>query len=190
MIDLSSLEMRFGDVRAVHDVTLSIAEGEFVTLLGPSGCGKTTLLKMISGFLTPTAGTIRLNGADVTALPPERRDTALCFQSYALFPHLTVAENIEFGPRQMGLARSERQARLEGLLAQVDLGPQRDRLPNALSGGQQQRVALARALAMRPSVVLFDEPLSNLDAKLRDQVRREIRGLAEGTRFHRDLRHP
>jgi len=162
---------------ALADINLSIETGEFVTLLGPSGCGKTTLLKILAGFYDPTTGTIEQDGVDITDAPPEKRDTAMCFQSYALFPHLSVAENIEFGPKQNKVDRSDRLDRLNGLLRQVDLEPHRDKLPNKLSGGQQQRVALARALAMRPSVVLFDEPLSNLDAKLREQVRREIRGL-------------
>ncbi len=162
---------------ALSDISLSVEPGEFVTLLGPSGCGKTTLLKIFAGFYTPTTGRVELNGADVTSALPEKRDTAMCFQSYALFPHLTVAENIEFGPKQNKVDREGRRTRVDDLLRQVDLEHHRDKLPNKLSGGQQQRVALARALAMRPSVVLFDEPLSNLDAKLREQVRREIRGL-------------
>lgn len=162
---------------ALSDINLSIDPGEFVTLLGPSGCGKTTLLKIFAGFYAPTTGRVEQNGYDVTSSPPEKRDTAMCFQSYALFPHLTVAENIEFGPKQNKVPKDERVTRLNDLLRQVDLERNRDKLPNKLSGGQQQRVALARALAMRPSVVLFDEPLSNLDAKLREQVRREIRGL-------------
>jgi iron(III) transport system ATP-binding protein len=162
---------------ALSDINLSVEPGEFVTLLGPSGCGKTTLLKIFAGFYAPTTGRIELNGKDVTNAPPEKRDTAMCFQSYALFPHLSVAENIEFGPKQNRIDRTSRTGRVNELLRQVDLEQHRDKLPNKLSGGQQQRVALARALAIRPSVVLFDEPLSNLDAKLREQVRREIRGL-------------
>ena len=164
---------------ALADINLSVEPGEFVTLLGPSGCGKTTLLKIFAGFYAPTTGRIEQNGADVTAAPPEKRDTAMCFQSYALFPHLSVAENIEFGPKQNKVHKDERITRVNDLLRQVDLEKNRDKLPNKLSGGQQQRVALARALAMRPSVVLFDEPLSNLDAKLREQVRREIRSLQQ-----------
>ena len=162
---------------ALADISLAIEPGEFVTLLGPSGCGKTTLLKIFAGFYAPTTGRVEQNGVDVTNAPPEKRDTAMCFQSYALFPHLSVGENIEFGPKQNKVNRDERLTRLNDLLRQVDLEQHRDKLPNKLSGGQQQRVALARALAMRPSVVLFDEPLSNLDAKLRESVRREIRGL-------------
>jgi len=168
---------------ALEDIDLEVREGEFVTLLGPSGCGKTTLLKTLAGFHMPSTGRIEIDGVDVTRSPPERRDTAMCFQSYALFPHLTVAENIDFGPRQKRLPRPERLRRLDGLLRQVSLEPHREKLPNRLSGGQQQRVALARALALQPRLVLFDEPLSNLDAKLRDQVRREIRLLQREAGF-------
>ena len=183
-LELHGISKVFDDgFTALADIDLVVAPGEFVTLLGPSGCGKTTLLKTLAGFHTPSKGKIVQNGADITKAPPERRDMAMCFQSYALFPHLTVGENIDFGPRQNKVARSERLERLEALLRQVDLEPHREKLPNKLSGGQQQRVALARALAMRPSVVLFDEPLSNLDAKLRDQVRREIRGLQKELGF-------
>lgn len=170
-----NLKMVFDDFVAVADVSFDVAAGEFVTLLGPSGCGKTTLLKMISGFLTPTGGSIHLSGLDVTRTPPEKRDTALCFQSYALFPHLTVLENLEFGLRQKRVAPDERKRRLDAVIGNLDLSLHLTKLPNQLSGGQQQRVALGRALVMRPNVILFDEPLSNLDAKLRDQVRIEIR---------------
>jgi ABC-type Fe3+/spermidine/putrescine transport system ATPase subunit len=167
--------MKFGDFTALSDVSLDVQAEEFVTLLGPSGCGKTTLLKLISGFLEPSEGRILMGGEDVTHIPPEKRDTALCFQSYALFPHLTVRENLEFGPRQKKVPNSERKARIDDVSEKLDLTAQLDKLPNQLSGGQQQRVSLGRALAMRPRVILFDEPLSNLDAKLRDQVRIEIR---------------
>ncbi|MEM6739289.1 MAG: ABC transporter ATP-binding protein [Pseudomonadota bacterium] len=180
MIALRSVDVSkvFEDgFRALSEIDLAVDHGEFVTLLGPSGCGKTTLLKVFAGFYEPTSGRIEQNGTDVTDAPPEKRDTAMCFQSYALFPHMSVAENIEFGPKQNKVAKDARLARLNELLRQVDLEKHREKLPNKLSGGQQQRVALARALAMRPSVVLFDEPLSNLDAKLREQVRREIRSL-------------
>ncbi len=173
-ISAHNLSMRFGDFVAISDVSFDVASGEFVTLLGPSGCGKTTLLKMISGFLTPSDGHIKLNGVDITDIPPEKRDTALCFQSYALFPHLTVLENLEFGLRQKGIAPNERKTRIDNVCDQLELGAQLEKMPNKLSGGQQQRVALGRALVMQPSVILFDEPLSNLDAKLRDQVRIEI----------------
>lgn len=170
-----NIVMRFDDFTAVQDVSFNVAEGEFVTLLGPSGCGKTTLLKLISGFLTPTSGSIEIGGKDVTNIAPEHRDTAMCFQSYALFPHLSVADNLQFGLKQKRLPQAERLERLHDVSAQIDLDSQLEKLPNQLSGGQQQRVALGRALAMRPNVILFDEPLSNLDAKLRDSVRLEIR---------------
>lgn len=174
-IDIEGLEMRFGVFTALKDISVSVKEGEFVTLLGPSGCGKTTLLKLISGFLTPTNGSIKIANKDVTLTPPEHRDTALCFQSYALFPHLTIGDNIEFGLKQQKISKPERGRRLAEMAGQLALDAQLDKLPNQLSGGQQQRVALGRALIMRPGVILFDEPLSNLDAKLRDSVRVEIR---------------
>ncbi|APX12561.1 ABC transporter ATP-binding protein [Tateyamaria omphalii] len=174
-----NLTMQFDQFTAVGDVSFTVAQGEFVTLLGPSGCGKTTLLKMISGFLHPTAGRIHIGGVDVTRTPPEHRDTALCFQSYALFPHMTVRGNLEFGLRQKRVAGRDRVARVAQIAQQLSLEPQLDKLPNALSGGQQQRVALGRALSMQPSVILFDEPLSNLDAKLRDQVRLEIKRIQQ-----------
>ncbi|MEM7445877.1 MAG: ABC transporter ATP-binding protein, partial [Pseudomonadota bacterium] len=178
MLRVDNVTKTFEDgFQALKGVSLNAGRGDFVTLLGPSGCGKTTLLKVIAGFLAPTTGSVAIGGVDVTGEPPEKRDTAMCFQSYALFPHMSVAQNIEFGPRQNKVAKEERLARLTALLQQVDLEPHQHKLPNALSGGQQQRVALARALAMRPGIVLFDEPLSNLDAKLRDQVRIEIRAL-------------
>jgi ABC-type Fe3+/spermidine/putrescine transport system ATPase subunit len=174
-IELIHISKKFAAFTALSDLSLDVAQGEFLTLLGPSGCGKTTLLRLISGFLEPTDGQIRINGADVTNVPPEHRDTALCFQSYALFPHLTVRENLEFGLRQKRVPTAERNERVASVAEKLELGPQMDKLPNQLSGGQQQRVSLGRALVMRPSVILFDEPLSNLDAKLRDQVRVEIR---------------
>ncbi|WP_176084625.1 ABC transporter ATP-binding protein [Martelella sp. HB161492] len=174
-ISIQNLSKKFGTFTALSELSLEVRTGEFVTLLGPSGCGKTTLLKLISGFLEPTSGTISIDGKDVTQTPPEARDTALCFQSYALFPHLTVRDNLEFGLRQKRLPAADRRARVGDVAAKLGLEAQMDKLPNQLSGGQQQRVSLGRALVMRPSVILFDEPLSNLDAKLRDQVRVEIR---------------
>ncbi|MEL7116195.1 MAG: ABC transporter ATP-binding protein [Pseudomonadota bacterium] len=174
-ISISDLVMQFDGFTAVDHVSLDVDEGEFVTLLGPSGCGKTTLLNLISGFLQPTSGRIEIGGKDVVGVPPEARDTAMCFQSYALFPHLSVRENLVFGLRQKGTPSAQRKARLDEVVGQVDLGAHLTKLPNQLSGGQQQRVALGRALAVRPFVILFDEPLSNLDAKLREQVRVEIR---------------
>lgn len=164
-------------MRVLESISIDVESGEFVTLLGPSGCGKTTLLKAIAGFHAVTAGSILIDGKDVTALPPEHRDTAMCFQSYALFPHMSVAENILFGPRQSGVEKAKLPALLSTALRQVDLTQHSAKLPGQLSGGQQQRVALARAMAMRPGIILFDEPLSNLDAKLREQVRLEIRAL-------------
>ena len=174
-ITIDDVVMRFDDFIAVDHVSLTVEEGEFVTLLGPSGCGKTTLLKLVSGFLQPTSGRIEIAGQDVVGVPPEARQTAMCFQSYALFPHLSVEENIVFGLKQQRKPAEERRARLADVTQQVDLGTHLRKLPNQLSGGQQQRVALGRALAVRPYVILFDEPLSNLDAKLREQVRFEIR---------------
>jgi iron(III) transport system ATP-binding protein len=174
-IRIQGLTKKFDGFTALSNIDLDVSPGEFVTLLGPSGCGKTTLLKVISGFLEPTEGKVFIEGSDVTAIPPERRDTALCFQSYALFPHLNVRQNLEFGLRQKKLARSEQDDRVQDVSQKLDLTAQMGKLPNQLSGGQQQRVSLGRALVMRPKVILFDEPLSNLDAKLRDQVRIEIR---------------
>lgn len=174
-IVLEGLSKKFGGFTALDTLHLEVLEGEFLTLLGPSGCGKTTLLKIISGFISPTEGVVQIGGQDVTNIPPEGRDTALCFQSYALFPHLTVKENLEFGLKQKRVPPAQRKARLDDVAEKLGLIPQLHKLPNQLSGGQQQRVSLGRALIMRPSVILFDEPLSNLDAKLRDQVRVEIR---------------
>lgn len=177
------IAVSFGKIDALKNINLEVESGTFVTLLGPSGCGKTTLLNVISGFLKPTQGQILIGGKDVTHTCPEHRQTAMCFQSYALFPHLSVGDNIAFGPRQTGRSRSEIESRVDLLLDQLGLTSQKTKLPNALSGGQQQRVALARALAVTPGVVLFDEPLSNLDAKLRDQVRNEIRALQKEVGF-------
>ena len=168
---------RFGKFTAIENVSFAVEPGEFVTLLGPSGCGKTTLLKSIAGFYKLDSGVIAINGRDVTDTPPERRDTTMCFQSYALFPHLSVAENIVFGLRQKRVPVAARNEILARVADQVDLTSQLKKMPQKLSGGQQQRVALARALAMRTGVILFDEPLSNLDAKLREQVRFEILAL-------------
>jgi putative spermidine/putrescine transport system ATP-binding protein len=176
-LDLQGLAKRYGDFAAVREVSLQVADGEFLVLLGPSGCGKTTTLRMVAGFIEPTAGTVLLGGTDVTFLPPWKRNAGLVFQSYALFPHLTVAQNVAFGLEMRKLARADIARRVEETLALVRLGGYGGRLPRQLSGGQQQRVALARALAIRPDVLLLDEPLSNLDAKLRQEVRVEIREL-------------
>lgn len=174
---LKGITKQFGDFYASRDISFTAEEGEFVTLLGPSGCGKTTLLKMIGGFHQPDSGEIILNGKSITDLPPEKRNTAMCFQSYALFPHLNVSHNICFGLKQQKIPINEQQRRLEETLKQVGLEAHRLKMPAQLSGGQQQRVALARAMITRPDVVLFDEPLSNLDAKLRESVRFEIKAL-------------
>jgi putative spermidine/putrescine transport system ATP-binding protein len=181
VVHLDRLRRIYSDVIAVNDVTLTIAQGELVCLVGPSGCGKTTTLKMIAGFVQPTAGRITIDGKDVTGLPPQKRDTGMVFQSYALFPHLSVAENIAFGPTSVGMSRSEIAARVSELLDLVQMPTLASRYPHELSGGQQQRVALARALALRPAVLLLDEPLSNLDAKLRLQMREEIRSVVTNT---------
>lgn len=169
--------VRFGSYEALKGISFSVAKGQFITLLGPSGCGKTTLLRSIAGFIPLTAGKIDINGQDMAGVPPERRDTALCFQSYALFPHLSVFENIAFGLRQKRVPKDDLEQRVYASADQVSLKSQLQKLPSELSGGQQQRAALARALTVRPGIILFDEPLSNLDARLRDQVRFEIRQL-------------
>lgn len=162
---------------AVDNVSLEIGEGEFVTLLGPSGCGKTTTLRMIAGFESPTQGRIFLDGDDVTQQPPNKRDMALVFQNYALFPHMSVFDNVAYGLETQGMRAKERQKKVNDMLEQIGLQGLGDRRPNQLSGGQQQRVALARSLVMEPRILLFDEPLSNLDAKLRVQMRSEIHRL-------------
>src|SRR5574339_1303948 len=164
-----------GEVTAVHDVNLEINKGELVTLLGPSGCGKTTTLRMIAGFEFPTSGTIALDGQEINSLPPHKRDMSMVFQSYALFPHLTVFENVAYGLNVQRLSQKVIAERVEKVLELVHLVGYGDRAPGQLSGGQQQRVALARALVMEPKVLLMDEPLSNLDAKLREEMRTEIR---------------
>ena len=176
-LELLGLAKRYGDHAAVDRVSLDVADGEFVVLLGPSGCGKTTTLRMVAGFVPPDEGRIRIGAVDVTVLPPWRRNTGLVFQSYALFPHLTVGANVAFGLEMRKLPRAEIAARTAEALRLVRLDGLAERLPRQLSGGQQQRVALARALAVRPDVLLLDEPLSNLDAKLRETVRIEIREL-------------
>jgi spermidine/putrescine transport system ATP-binding protein len=168
-------------VRALDDVSVEIATGEFFTLLGPSGCGKTTLLRLIAGFEMPTAGTILIDGADVTEMPPNRRAVNTVFQSYALFPHLTVAENVGFGLKMQGRPKAEIAATTTEMLALVKLDAMADRKTNQLSGGQQQRVALARALAPRPKVLLLDEPLSALDLKLRKEMQVELKRLQTET---------
>ena len=164
----------------VSDVSMTIKEGEFVSLLGPSGCGKTTILRMVAGLVEPDRGRILIGDEDVTALPPNRRGLGLVFQSYALFPHLTVFENVAFGLRRRKVTGAELDKRVREALALVRLDAFAARYPRQLSGGQQQRVAIARALAPRPRVLLFDEPLSNLDAQLRDEMQIELKRLQRG----------
>ncbi|WP_233160027.1 ABC transporter ATP-binding protein [Pseudonocardia sp. MH-G8] len=176
-VALRGISKRFGSALAVEDLDLDVRPGEFLTLLGPSGCGKTTTLNMIAGFLRPDSGRILLDGKDVQRLPPERRDTAMVFQQYALFPHLTVSQNVGYGLRMRRRPREEIRARVSDALQRVGLVGREDRFPGQLSGGQQQRVALARAIVVQPKVLLFDEPLSNLDLKLREQLRLEIKHL-------------
>jgi len=174
-LDLIDVVKRFGGHAAVDGASLSVKDGEIVALLGPSGCGKTTTLRLIAGFESLDAGTIAVGGADIAKLPPYRRDIGLVFQDYALFPHLTVADNIHYGMKQRGLPKTEQDNRRRELLRLTRLEGLDGRRPQALSGGQQQRVALARALAISPKLLLLDEPLSNLDAKLRETLRIELR---------------
>lgn len=174
-ISIRRLTRRFGDSVALDDVSLEIGAGEMFFLLGPSGCGKTTLLRHIAGFLEPDEGTILFDGSDVTRVPAHRRNTAMMFQSYALWPHMTVAENVAFGLQERRRPRTEIAVRVQEALQMVRMGHLADRGIHQLSGGQQQRVALARAIVVRPAALLLDEPLSNLDAKLRLEMRGEIR---------------
>ena len=174
---IEGLTKLYGATAAVEDVNLDVAQGEMLVLLGPSGCGKTTTLRLVAGFVAATRGRILVEGKDYASLPPYQREMGMVFQSYALLPHLTVAQNVTFGLRMRKLPKAEIDARLEQTLDMVKLTTMADRYPRQLSGGQQQRVALARALAIRPKVLLLDEPLSNLDANLRQSVAREIRQL-------------
>jgi putative spermidine/putrescine transport system ATP-binding protein len=176
-LEISQLNKVFSQHTAVHDFSLAAEQGEFITFLGPSGCGKTTILRMLAGFETPTHGSIRFDGEDVTQLPTNRRKLGMVFQSYALFPNMTVADNIGFGLKVAKMAPEQIHARVEEMLALIKLTSLRERYPWQLSGGQQQRVALARALANKPKLLLLDEPLSALDAKIRVSLREEIRAL-------------
>ncbi len=173
----------FGAFTAIPELTLSIAPGELVTLLGPSGCGKTTTLRMLAGLESPTSGRIMIGGEDVTRLPANRRDVSMVFQSYALFPHMSVIKNVAYGLESGGMKPREARLAAEKGLGLVGLDAMGDRLPSELSGGQQQRVAVARALVLEPQVLLLDEPLSNLDARLRRRVRTEIRDLQQRLGF-------
>ena len=174
-LELDRVAKQFGAQTVVDDFSLAVAKGEFISFLGPSGCGKTTTLQMIAGFLDPTRGAIRLEGNDLNAVHPARRGLGIVFQSYALFPHMTAAENVGFGLEMRNVARTERAERVRAALAMVGLAGYEERHPRRMSGGQQQRVALARALVIKPSVLLLDEPLSNLDAKLREEMQIELR---------------
>src|SRR4051812_11566607 len=176
-LEIAGARKAFGSVRAVDGIDLTVQKGEFFALLGPSGCGKTTLLRVIAGIYPIDAGSLTLNGRDITRTPMHRRNLAMVFQSYALFPHLTAFDNVAFGLRSRKLPRDEISRRVGEALALVRLESLASRYPAQLSGGQQQRVALARALAVRPDLLLLDEPLSNLDARLRDEMRIEIRDL-------------
>jgi putative spermidine/putrescine transport system ATP-binding protein len=180
-VQLSSISKQYGSMHAVKDITFHIREGELLSLLGPSGCGKTTLLRMIAGFIQPTSGEIYVGGKRIDQVPPYRRDIGMVFQSYALFPHMTVAENVEFGLKMRKTSPAVAKQRIAEALAMVKLSGLETRLPRELSGGQQQRVAVARALAIRPKVLLLDEPLSNLDAKLRVETRVELRRIQKET---------
>ncbi|MCZ7489073.1 ABC transporter ATP-binding protein [Rhizobium rhizogenes] len=180
-LEISNISKDYGASRALHPVSITVERGEFVTILGPSGCGKSTLLRILTGISQPSGGEIRLGGKRIDQAPPEARDIAMVFQSYALFPHMSVAKNLGFGLKMKKVAKDERARRIAHALDICNLTGLVDRMPRQLSGGQQQRVALARAIVMQPSLLLFDEPLSNLDAKLRDTLRHEL------TELHRRI---
>jgi putative spermidine/putrescine transport system ATP-binding protein len=181
-LELRGVAKDYHETRALHPTDLAIEHGEFVAILGPSGCGKTTILRIVSGILEPTQGEVWLAGSDISSLPPERRGIGFVFQTYALFPHMTVRQNLAFGLKMQRLPKEEQAARISFAAQITDLGAYLHRYPRQLSGGQQQRVALARAVALHPKILLLDEPLSNLDAKLRETLRDELLDL------HRKLR--
>ncbi len=182
-LTIENVTAHYGQTEVLKNLSLDIKAGELVSLLGASGCGKTTTLRLVAGFLEPTSGQIKLGDKDLTRLPAYARNIGLVFQNYALFPHLSVRDNVAFGLKQRGIGTEERAKKAEAMLERVGLANFSDRLPAALSGGQKQRVALARALVIEPPLLMFDEPLSNLDAKLRVDMRVEIRQLqrANGT---------
>ena len=179
MIEIRGVTRSYGAFKALDDANLAIREGEFFSLLGPSGCGKTTLLRMIAGFDTPTSGSIHIDGQPMEGIPANRRPTNMVFQSYAIFPHLNVEQNVAYGLKRLRLDAGEEKRRVEEALAQVSLSGLGKRGATELSGGQRQRVAIARALVMRPKVLLLDEPLSALDLKLREQMQVELRRLQQ-----------
>ena len=181
LVRLEGVTKRFGDTVALDDLTLDIAQGEFVTFLGPSGCGKSTTLRILGGFEQPTSGRVLLRGDDVTKRPPEKRNVNMVFQDYALFPHMTVRQNIGFGLELKGMGKSEIAKRQDEIMSFLELTAYGDRYPAQLSGGQRQRVALARALAPDPALLLLDEPLGALDAKLRGQVQQELKSIQRRT---------
>ncbi|NLB39265.1 MAG: ABC transporter ATP-binding protein, partial [Clostridiales bacterium] len=181
LVEMRSLTKHFGITQAVNDFTVTLPDGELVSLLGPSGCGKSTVLNMLAGILNPTSGQVLFDGEDVTGLPPERRGIGLVFQNYALYPHMTVLNNISFPLEIQKVPRAERMARAKAMADMVHVGNLLNRRPRELSGGQQQRVAIARALVKNPQLLLLDEPLSNLDARLRLEMREEIRRIQQKT---------
>ncbi|GES45861.1 MULTISPECIES: ABC transporter ATP-binding protein [Rhizobium] len=178
-LELTHIKKSFGEVQVVHDFNMQIEKGEFISFLGPSGCGKTTVLRMIAGFETPTAGTLSINGKDQRALKPNQRNIGMVFQAYALFPNMTVHDNVAFGLKVAGMAKPDIDKRVKEMLALIKLDHLAGRYPYQMSGGQQQRVALARAIAVKPQVLLLDEPLSALDAKIRISLREEIRAIQQ-----------
>ncbi len=177
MISLKNVSISYGAIEVVRPLSLDIAAGEFFTLLGPSGCGKTTILRAIAGFVPVAGGRIKIDGKDVTDVSAEKRDVGIVFQNYALFPHMTIRENVAFGLKVARNSKAEITHKVDKILDVTGIAPHRDKKPAELSGGQQQRVAIARSLVMGTQVLLFDEPLSNLDAKIRDDMRREIKAL-------------